>query len=66
MYDYTICDSPSESYFQKQCSALEKKMEGLKKEPLLEDVDGSLTQIYRHKKGQDKSLQRLLHGVSLC
>lgn len=47
MYHYTICNMPDEELFYKQCAALEKNIPGLEKEPLLEDVDGSLTQLYK-------------------
>ncbi|WMI81837.1 hypothetical protein [Anaerotignum sp. MB30-C6] len=46
MYHYTICNMPDEEIFFKQCSALEKNVPNLVKKDLLEDVDGSLTQIY--------------------
>lgn len=47
MYHYTICNVPDEELFYKQCAALEKNVPDLEKDSLLEDVDGSLTQIYR-------------------
>lgn len=47
MYHYTICNVPDEELFYKQCAALEKNVPALEKDSLLEDVDGSLTQIYR-------------------
>lgn len=46
MFHYTICNMPDEEIFNKQCLALEKKVPSLIKKDLLEDVDGSLTQIY--------------------
>lgn len=47
MYNYTICNVPDEELFYRQCSALEKYILDIVKEELLEDVDGSLTQLYR-------------------
>ncbi|MCL2157805.1 MAG: hypothetical protein FWH48_00185 [Oscillospiraceae bacterium] len=35
-----------EEVFYKQCAAIEKHIKGLEKEELLEDVDGSVFQIY--------------------
>lgn len=45
-YDYNICTVADEEIFRKQCIALEKNIPNLQKEQLLEDVDGSQTQIY--------------------
>lgn len=53
-YEYTICAVPSEDYFKKQCQAIEKRIPKLKKEPLIEDVDGSKIQVYSHKLGKIK------------
>ena len=50
-YFYGIYDNPDEKLFQRQCSAIEKHIQNLNKESLLEDVDGSLIQIYHHEKG---------------
>lgn len=47
MHHYAICNIPDEELFYKQCAALEKNIPELMKEPLLEDVDGSLTQVYK-------------------
>ena len=47
MYHYQICNIPDEELFYKQCAALERNIPGLEKTPLLEDVDGSLTQVYK-------------------
>ncbi|MBT9811183.1 hypothetical protein GPL26_16270 [Enterocloster citroniae] len=46
MYEYYICDTADDEIFRKQCVAIEKNIAPLKKEKLLEDVDGSLIQIY--------------------
>ena len=46
MFHYSICNIADESVFQKQCKALEKFVPQIRKEELLHDVDGSLTQLY--------------------
>lgn len=46
MYHYGICNEPDEKIFKKQCDALEKCIPNLKRCRLLEDVDGSKTQLY--------------------
>lgn len=51
MFDYTICTSADEELFHEQCRAFEKTIPLLKKQKLLEDVDGSLIQRYEHPKG---------------
>ena len=45
-HSYNICNEPDEDLFYKQCTALEKNIPNLKKEDLLTDVDGGLTQLY--------------------
>lgn len=49
MYEYYICDTADDEIFRKQCASIEKNIAPLKKEKLLEDVDGSLIQIYDYK-----------------
>ena len=51
-YFYMICNQPDDVFFVKQCAAIEKKFRDMQKFPLLEDVDGSAFQSYRHKKGE--------------
>ncbi len=51
-YFYGIYDNPDAELFQRQCAAIEKNISALKKEPFLEDVDGSSFQTYRHAKGR--------------
>ncbi len=46
MYHYNICNEADNNIFQKQCRAIEKHIPSIAKEKLLEDVDGSATQIY--------------------
>lgn len=45
-YCYGICDQADKLLLKKQCIALEKNIPNLKKEELLEDVDGSQWQFY--------------------
>ena len=52
MFDYTICNMPDAVLFEKQCRALEKHIPQLTAEPILEDVDGTLIQSYRHPRGE--------------
>ena len=51
-YEYTIYKVASEEYFKKQCEALEKQISNIKKAKLLEDVDGSKIQVYKHDRGE--------------
>lgn len=46
MFQYNICTEPNREIFIKQCKALEKHIPNLIKGKLLDDVDGSETQIY--------------------
>lgn len=46
MYHYNICTTDDEVIFKKQCEALEHKIPDIVKGKLLNDVDGSQTQIY--------------------
>jgi len=46
MFKYNICTEADKEIFYKQCAALEKHIPDLKKMRILEDVDGSLVQIY--------------------
>lgn len=46
MFHYDICTVNNEEFFKKQCRALEKRIPGIVKGNLLDDVDGSQTQIY--------------------
>lgn len=45
-YDYNICTEADRDIFIKQCKELEKHIPNLVKDKLIEDVDGSETQIY--------------------
>lgn len=46
MIEYAICNQADQEIFHQQCLALEKNIPGIRKEELLEDVDGSLIQSY--------------------
>lgn len=46
MFEYSICNQPDHKIFQLQCVALEKHIPGIAKGELLNDVDGSQTQLY--------------------
>lgn len=50
-FEYTICPQFDEKLFKKQCVAFKEKFPNIKKEPLLEDVDGSAYQTYHHNCG---------------
>ena len=58
-YSYTICKQPNEDVFYKQCAALVKYIPGLEPERLLQDVDGTLIQMYHHKRGEIKVVNDL-------
>ena len=51
MYDYGIYPRPDEKLFYEQCEKLEERVCGFTKKPLLEDVDGTLIQIYVYPRG---------------
>ncbi len=46
MYHYNVCTEADKNIFIKQCSALEKHIPNIVKKQLLNDIDGSETQIY--------------------
>lgn len=46
MFYYNICNKADENIFKKQCLALEKHIPSIVKKNVIEDVDGSVTQIY--------------------
>lgn len=46
MFEYSICNQPDSDVFYRQCCALEKHIPGITKGKLLDDVDGSQTQVY--------------------
>ena len=47
MFEYHICNQADKELFEKQCLALEKNVPEIVKQGTMQDVDGSLTQIYR-------------------
>ncbi len=46
MFEYSICNNADTDIFKKQCKALESNIPEIVKKDLLDDVDGSQTQIY--------------------
>lgn len=54
MFSYNISKNADKKSFDKACSAIESKLNGIKKEKLLEDVDGTLIQIYNMPDGRIK------------
>lgn len=46
MFHYNICTVADEAIFHKQCKAIEEHVPKIAKGKLLNDVDGSLTQLY--------------------
>ncbi len=47
MFHYNVCTETDRKIFIKQCNALEKNIPGITKGELLEDADGSETQVYK-------------------
>ena len=54
MYEYNICNQADAKLFEQQCRALETHISDLQASALLDDVDGTLTQTYRHHNGTIK------------
>lgn len=52
MFEYNICNQADEKLFKRQCRSLELNIPDLKASEFLEDVDGTLTQIYEHQRGK--------------
>ena len=50
-YFYSIYDNPDNEFFQRQCAAIEKRFSNIRKDDVLEDVDGSSYQTYYHSEG---------------
>ena len=48
MFSYTIEKSANARAFARTCRMIESNFSGIRKEPLLEDVDGTTIQVYRH------------------
>ncbi len=62
---YVITNFPDDEIFHKQCRALEKRIPDLQVEKLLEDMDGTLIQIYHHPKGKIEVWSEALDGVDI-
>ena len=45
-FRYTICNEGDAEIFCKQCAILEKRIPGLQRKSLLQDIDGSEVRIY--------------------
>ena len=54
MFSYNISKTASIKAFKNACAAIESRMEGIQKEELLTDCDGSQVQIYNTKDGKIK------------
>ena len=54
MYSYNISEMANKKDFEKACRAIEKEVKVTVKESLLEDVDGTLIQIYHTNEGKIK------------
>ena len=54
MFSYNISTEASEKDFKKACEKIENEFAHIKKENILEDVDGSLIQIYTTPNGKIK------------
>lgn len=52
MYCYVVTNFADGEIFYQKCRVLEKRIPGLQPEKLLEDVNGTLIQIYCHAKGK--------------
>ena len=66
MYNYEICNVYDKEIFTKQCGALEKHIPQLKKDNLIEDVDGSQCQIYTFPNGKSlKITNDILFGIEI-
>ena len=50
-YFYGIYDNPNADFFRRQCAAIERRFPNIRKDEVLEDVDGSSYQIYYHSEG---------------
>ena len=59
MHIYTICNFADEEIFYKQCIAIEKRLQPLEKEEILEDVDGTKIQLYKFEKHAIKVVNSL-------
>ena len=54
MFHYVIAKNVDRKAFDSACALIEAKIEGVRKEKLLEDVDGTLIQIYHTASGKIK------------
>lgn len=54
MYSYNIAKSADKNAFNHTCALIESKVKDVKKGKILEDVDGTLIQIYNAPSGKIK------------
>ena len=54
MFSYNISAEANEKDFKKACEKIENEFANIEKENILEDVDGSLIQIYTTPNGKIK------------
>lgn len=54
MFTYNIAKNADQTAFNHFCALIESKIKGIKKEELLEDVDGTKIQIYTAPDGKIK------------
>ena len=54
MFSYTIAKNADRKAFDRTCALIESNVKDIKKEKVLEDVDGTLIQIYHTPNGKIK------------
>lgn len=54
MFSYNIAKNADKKAFANTCALIESKIKGIKREPPLEDVDGTQIQIYNAPDGKIK------------
>lgn len=52
MFSYNIAKEADNKAFKNACAAIEEKVNGIEKEELLVDVDGTLIQVYNVPDGK--------------
>ena len=52
MFSYNIAKNADKKAFDKACSLIESELRGIQKERILEDVDGTLIQVYKTADGK--------------
>lgn len=54
MFSYNISKNADKTAFERTCASIEAGLENIKKEKLLQDVDGTTIQIYKAPTGKIK------------